>query len=79
MRTTPTKAEARVYAFVGVVRIAPDEERLVLSKPVVQLIINQVLSYWLFVISLAFLCFAHSASAFAGVGRIAPDEERFVL
>ena len=41
MRPTPTKAEASwlvllASAFLGVGRIATDEERLVLLKPVVQ-------------------------------------------
>ena len=37
MRPTSTKVEARLGpAFVGVGRIAPDDERLVLLKPGVQ-------------------------------------------
>ena len=38
-----------------------------------------LLSYWLFVISLVFLCLLSLASVFVGVGRIAPNEERLVL
>ena len=38
-----------------------------------------LLSYWLFVICLAFLCLLSMASAFVGAGCVAPDEERLVV